>query len=141
MEMRILGPLALFGVMAVRSLGLTAQPWRPAESPPVRTPYEQLIVSTHLSFGGVGYGGFTSRGEVAFHSIMLTTNALQTFFRVLTNGTPAAQLYALCAIQERTPQTFEESARSLVMCNPKVEQMRGCFFWEERASNVINRMR
>jgi hypothetical protein len=141
MKTVILARLLQVGLMMISSLGVIAQPWRPPEPVPKKTSYEELIGTRCFAFGAGGYSGVTSRGEEAFHSIMATTNALETFSRVLTNGTPEAQLYALCAIKKQAPERFEMSASWLVTPNPKVELMRGCLFWEESASNVVQRIR
>jgi hypothetical protein len=69
------------------------------------------------------------------------SNALEVLSNVVTNGTPEAKLYALCGIRDLAPEIFEDTAKPLLISNPKVEVMRGCFFWQERASNVVARIR
>jgi hypothetical protein len=140
MKTRIIAPLLQIGLMSIWPVVVVGQLWRPDYSPE-QIAYEELISTRCFSFGGAGYGVWASIAEEAFHSIMSTTNALETFSRVLTNGTPEAQLYALCGIRKLAPENFEQSARSLLASNPNVDEMGGCFFWREAASNVIQRIR
>jgi hypothetical protein len=140
MKTRIVAALLQVGLMSIWSVGVVGQLWRPEYSPE-QIAYEELISTRCFSFGGAGYGVWGSTAELAFHSIMSTTNALETFSRVLTNGTPEAQLYALCGIRNLAPENFERSALSLLASNPKVDEAGGCFFWQEPASNVVQRIR
>ena len=139
--MGIFREIAVIGLLIFWSVNLPAQPWRPADPPPAETPYDKLVRVREFAFGGVGYGGITSPGECAFRSIIGKSNVLQVLSMVLTNGTPEAKLYALCGIRELAPAAFEDAARPLVTSNPKEDLMRGCFFWDERASKVVSRIR
>ena len=141
MKVATLKQIGFVVVAFLWSLDLPAQPLRPAEPVAPKTAYEELVHVRMFAFGPVSYGGYTSPGEIAFRSIMGTSNALQVLSRVLTNGTPEAKPYVLCGIRQLAPETFENAAKLLVTSNPKVEMMRGCFFWQERASNVVGRIR
>jgi hypothetical protein len=140
MKMGVVATLLQIGLMTIWSVGVVGQLWRPEYSPE-QIAYEELISTRFFSFGGTGYGSWASTAEDAFHSIMSASNAVETFSRVLTNGTPEAQLYALCGIRNLAPDIFEQSALSLLASNPKVDEAGGCFHWQEPASNVVQRIR
>jgi hypothetical protein len=103
--------------------------------------YEQLLSAKFFAFGGVGFAGTTPDGEVAFRTLLASTNALSFFQSAQTNENTAARLYALSGIHKLAPESFESFARPLAVANPKVMTMSGCIGMEEGASNIILRIR
>jgi hypothetical protein len=136
--MRAFKWFASLGIVAVWSIHVAAQPWRPPE---VKTPYEELLQAHTFAFGGVSYNGGTSSGEAAFRSILEQSNGLQIFSAVLTNGTPEGKLYSLCGIQQLAPERFESAAKFLMNSTTNVTVMRTCFRWREPLSNAVNSVR
>ena len=122
------------------SFGIRAQPNRPPEPPTPQQAYEQLLSVRYFAFGGVGYAGVTSEGEMAYRAIAAGTNALSLFSAALTNGNAQAKLYALCGIRQFEPSTFDALAKSLLSANPQVETLRGCIMRHEFATNVVARI-
>ena len=112
----------------------------PAGSNSVQNAYEQLLSANCFAFGGVGYAGTISPGEVAFHVVLASTNALGLFEAILSNGTGEAKMYALCGIRRLNQKAFEDSAKVLKEADPKVKTMSGCLATEEDASVVIRRI-
>jgi hypothetical protein len=106
----------------------------------VQTAHEQLLNIKCFAFGGVGYAGTTSLGEIAFRAGLESTNALELFEITLTKGTDEAKLYALCGIRSLNKKSFDTSAKALKEADAKVRTMSGCLVTEEKVSVVIKRI-
>jgi hypothetical protein len=130
----------LSALLSVIGLAIMAQPFRPPEHPTPQQAYNQLLTLKSFAFGGIGYAGLTSEGEVDYHAIAGSTNALALFSSVLTNGTAEARLYALCGIRHFAPGKFRASAEPLRSANPKVETIQSCIVHHEFATKVISRI-
>ena len=113
---------------------------RAAQAPSPEQAYQQLLSVGRFAFGGVGYAGTTSEGEIAYRAIAASTNALQLFSAALTNGNPQAKLYALCGIRGIAPREFAEHARVVMDSTPQVQTMQGCIVDREATSNVVARI-
>jgi len=66
-------------------------------------------------------------GERAVSVILGSSNALAYFEVVLTNASPAGQLYALCGIHKLAPEKFASLAAPLAVTNLTVDVMNGAF--------------
>ena len=132
--------LIFIAALSVCGLNILAQPLRRPDSPSPQQAYEQLLTVRRFAFGGVGYAGVTSQGEIAYRAIAGSTNALALFSATFTNGNAQAKLYALCGIRRFAPGTFDAHACSLIVANPQVETMSGCIVRHEFATNVVARI-
>jgi hypothetical protein len=112
----------------------------PSGSNSVQNAYAQLLNVNCFAFGGVGYAGITSPGEVAFHAVLESPNALELFEAILSSGTGEAKMYALCGVRRLNKKAFDDSAKALKEADPKVKTMSGCLATEENASVVIQRI-
>jgi hypothetical protein len=110
------------------------------DSSSVQNACEQLLNIKCFAFGGVGYAGTTSPGEIAFRAMLASTNALVLFETTLSHGTDEAKLYALCGIRRLDEKSFDASAKALKEADRKVRTMSGCLVAEEKASVVIQRI-
>jgi len=134
--MRSLLFIALFVLVLVRSFaGDTTHPESAQQA------YEQLISVKIFAFGGVGYAGITSEGELCVREIASSTNGLKMFRSALAKGTTAAQLYALCGIRRCASSEFDAAAAPVVTANRKVSTMAGCIMSEVSASNIVNHIK
>jgi hypothetical protein len=106
----------------------------------VQTAHGQLLNIKCFAFGGVGYAGTTSQGEIAFRAVLESTNALKLFEATLSKGSDEAKLYALCGIRSLNKESFNVAAKALKEADPKVTTMSGCLVTEEKASAVIQRI-
>jgi hypothetical protein len=127
--------VVLFSVERCFSSDLSSQ-----GSNSVQTAHEQLLNIKCFAFGGVGYAGTTSPGEIAFRAVLESTNALELFETTLSKGSDEAKLYALCGIRSLNKESFNAAAKSLKATNPKVTTMSGCLVTEEKVSVVIRRI-
>ena len=102
--------------------------------------YAQLLSVERFAFGGTGRAGIESEGSTAFRTIAGSTNAMNLFESILRNGKPAGQLYALAGLRKLDPDNFSHYER-LISAESKVETMHGCIVEEEKASDVVARIR
>jgi hypothetical protein len=100
----------------------------------------ELLSIKCFAFGGVGYAGTTSKGELAFRAVLTSTNALELFETILSKGTDEAKLYALCGIRSLHREAFDTAAKKLRAADPKVSTVSGCLLTEEKVSAVIQRI-
>jgi len=99
--------------------------------------YQRLIAVKLFAFGGIGIAGQTSQGELAFRAVLKSNNAVEQFRAVLSEGTDAAKLYALCGIRVLDRSAFETEAAALRRANPAVTTMSGCMIGHEKAGDVV----
>src|SRR5262245_34276007 len=85
----------------------------PGTSPEVDLACQELLEVKVFAFGGVGFAGTISEGENAFRTVAADTDAVQLFKTVLTNGTPAGRLNALCGIRRLAPKDFRSLAKNV----------------------------
>src|SRR3974390_1543813 len=107
-----------------------AQELQPRQHVPADTStaqaYQELLSVRQFAFGGVGFAGVTSRGELAFYAIAARTNDLELFSSALKNGNPQAKIYALCGIRRVAPQAFPAKAKAFRSSGVAVETASGC---------------
>jgi hypothetical protein len=81
-----------------------------------------------FAFGGVGFIGNISQGEIDFRVIQSqpTAVALASFETVYATGDSAARSYALAGIRQLDGERFKEILQSLDNSPEKVLTMEGC---------------
>lgn len=81
-----------------------------------------------FAFGGVGFIGKISQGEIDFRVIQSqpAAVALASFETVYSTGDTAAQIYALAGIRQLDRERFKEILQSLDGSQEKVFTMQGC---------------
>jgi hypothetical protein len=90
-------------------------------------PEEQLAHVTTFAFGGVGYAGITSSGELAFRGVWKSADAPRIFRDVFDKATPEGRCYALVALRRLSPDQYKVCAKAFRQNPPKhVETMNGC---------------
>lgn len=137
--MKILTFIAALVILFAVDAGYCADPLPPTTHS-VQSAYEQLLEVKFFAFGGVGYAGSTSHGELAFRAVLARTNALALFSATFSKGTDAAKLYALCGIRRLDKPSFEAAAEILKQGDPTVATMSGCMASSEKASLIIQRI-
>lgn len=90
--------------------------------------FKQMAVVNQFAFGGVGYSGATSKGEIAFRAILRQprARALADFEKLYATGNAQAKAYALAGIRDLAPMRFAALQRSLASSDITVEVMSGC---------------
>lgn len=81
-----------------------------------------------FAFGGVGYAGVTSKGEVDFRIIMSQPPkvALDAFEKLFQSDNPQTKAYALAGIRKLDKDKFNKLELSLHSTGRKVSIMEGC---------------
>ncbi len=78
--------LALFAVLEVVSLNGVAQPWRLPDPPTAQQAYSQLLTVRRFAFGGVGYAGVTSEGDIGHPKLFTVGKASAAFSLAAADG-------------------------------------------------------
>lgn len=71
------------------------------------TPAEDLAQATLFAFGGIGYGGMTSQGELDFRRVLAEPAAAAQFAWVATHGQPPARFYAMVGLHQLHRAAYE----------------------------------
>jgi hypothetical protein len=98
----------------------------------------QLSSTKVFAFGGTGYAGKISDGEIDFRAIYSQPHAiaLGQFEDLYVNGNPEAKSYALAGIRQLAPARFEALKKSLVGSSLSVITMSGCIIEEKPLTTV-----
>jgi hypothetical protein len=91
-----------------------------------------------FAFGGVGFVGKISQGEIDFRVIQSQPApvALASFETIYASGDPAAKSYALAGIRQLDRERFKEILLSLDGSQEKVFTMEGCIMERRRLMDV-----
>ncbi len=91
-----------------------------------------------FAFGGVGYAGVTSKGEIDFKFLLSQSApvALAAFEKLYANGNPQAKSYALAGIKKLNLNKYKELLVIAGTATDKVQVMRGCISFQESLQNV-----
>jgi hypothetical protein len=93
-------------------------------SPILQQAYDQLLTVQYFGFGDIqrGWGGpyLISPGEQSLRTLVESSDGWPLLRATLTNGTTAAKLYALCAVQHLAPEEFDSLAAPLARTNSMV---------------------
>jgi hypothetical protein len=95
-----------------------------------------------FAFGGVGYAGQTSAGEIDFRAVLVLPkpDALAAFERLYATGSPEAKAYALSGIRKLNPQRFQDLLAVARESKDRVAVMRGCIMTEESLRVVAKKI-
>jgi hypothetical protein len=93
-----------------------------------------------FAFGGVGFIGKISQGEIDFRAIQSqpAAVALASFETIYATGDPAAKSYALAGIRQLDGARFKELLQSLNGSQETVFTMHGCIMERHRLAEVAN---
>ena len=94
-------------------------------------------VST-FAFGGVGFSGVISKGEIDFKFVLSQSApvALAAFEKLYAQGNPQAKSYALAGIRKLNLKAYGELLAIAGASTDEVEVMRGCIITSEPLRTV-----
>jgi len=94
----------------------------------VSTSVQSMMKTSVFAFGGVGFAGKTSQGELDFRVIQSQPSAiaLNGFEKIFAGGDTEAKSYALLGIRQLDGKRFKELLQSLQGSQQKVVTMHGC---------------
>ena len=142
--MKALNCMMVLGVFFCAHLCSAASPAAPTRAKPTlegaHQAYANLLEVTFFAFGGVGLSGRISEGEEAFHTVLVSTNALSLFRKALAKGSNEAKVYALCGIHHLDKGSFDSASKALVAANPEIKTITGCLVGREKAATIVKRI-
>lgn len=96
-----------------------------------------------FAFGGVGFVGQTSKGELDFRVIAVQEKevALAAFEKLVASGNPQAVAYGLSGIRRLNPDRFKELFPDFEKSSKEVEIMRGCIISKSHLDKVAGQIR
>ena len=102
----------------------------------------RLSIVDIFAFGGVGFAGVTSKGEIDFKFVLAQpqSTALSAFEKLYATGNPQGKSYALAGIKKLAPQRFKELAATLEKSTDEVVVMRGCIRSHEALRDVAKQI-
>jgi hypothetical protein len=102
----------------------------------------RIAIAKVYAFGGIGYAGTTSEGEVDFRIVMAQPPevALDAFEKLYATDNPQTKAYALAGIRKLGKGKFEELRLSLRTSGPQVQIEEGCIISEHSLKEIADRL-
>jgi hypothetical protein len=107
---------------------------------PVDSAARRLSNVEIFAFGGVGYTGVTSKGEIDFKLVLAQPVALAAFEKLYATGNPQAKSYALSGIKKLNPSRFKDLLASVGASTDEVVVERGCIVSHESLREVAKQI-
>ena len=103
---------------------------------------KRLSSVDRFAFGGVGYAGVISKGEIDFKFVISQPRpaALTAFEKLYATGNLQGKSYALTGIKKLNPQRFKELLASAGISTDQAEVMRGCIISHESLRDVAKQI-
>lgn len=99
--------------------------------------YSTVRSARHFAIGGVGYAGVTSEEELAMRTIRDGPRAQEQLRRLLKEGTPAGQMYALFALRQLSPPDYSALAEQFSRRSTSVPTISGCSVYTQQMSEAV----
>ena len=90
-----------------------------------------------FALGGIGAAGTMSPGERALRELFQKADAAARMDRLLTNATPAGQLYALLGLRVKDRAAYQRALEKCRKIDAKVETARGCIVQHESFGDLV----
>jgi hypothetical protein len=109
---------------------------------PVNAAVTRLSQVKTFAFGGVGFAGTISKGEIDFKLIVAQpkATALNAFETLYAIGNPQGKSYALAGFKKLHPHRFNELTASMPQSSAQVVVMRGCIVSHEALRYVTKQI-
>jgi len=104
-------------------------------------PVDQLRRVESFAIGGIGIAGTTSEGERALRNLLADSEATPKLESLLTNATPAGQLYALLGLRVHDSAAYERAAKDFHRPDGEVETIGGCIISRVPFKQVLDRIK
>lgn len=88
--------------------------------------FQKLENTPLFAFGGIGFAGTTSEGELAFHEVLISQSAENDFRRLLKSGNAPAKCYALVGLRLKNRAAFDKHVKLLITSKEEVQTCSGC---------------
>jgi hypothetical protein len=90
-----------------------------------------------FALGGVGVAGSMSEGERALREVLNESGVTARFEKLLSDASPAGQLYALLGLRVRDRAAYERALQKLRTMDAKVQTARGCILQQESFGDLV----
>lgn len=105
-------------------------------------PVVDLMKVSTFAFGGVGYSGQISRGEMLFMEVWNRENRSELFRNIYKDGNNQAKAYALVGLYYCEKPEFDRIAKQVESEKAKeVECMGGCIVYRSDLKEIIKSMK
>lgn len=98
---------------------------------PTDQAYRRLLHANIFNFGGVGFGATITPEEKAFSVLLNSANKIALFQRLVSEGNPEGQLYALYGLYLEDSQLFKNAAERLKHNDGPPARWEGLIFIEK----------
>jgi hypothetical protein len=103
-----------------------------------RSDAEAVLGKTSLfALGGIGVAGTMSEGERALRELLKESDLLARLEKLVTNASPAGQLYALLGLRLRDRAAYQRALEKLRTTDAKVQTARGCVLQQESFRDLL----
>jgi hypothetical protein len=100
-------------------------------------PEATLRKTEFFALGGIGVAGSMSEGERALREVLNEPGVTVRLEKLLSDASPAGQLYALLVLRVRDRAAYERALGKLRTTNAKVQTARGCMLSEESFGDLV----
>jgi hypothetical protein len=90
-----------------------------------------------FALGGIGAAGSMSEGERALREVVKESDAAARLEKLLSDASPAGQLYALLGLRLRDRTAYERALGKLRTMDAKVQTARGCILQQESFGDLV----
>lgn len=111
--------------------------WVPSARSEQSAPDATLRKTEMFALGGIGVAGSMSEGERALREALNQPGLTARLEKLLSDASPAGQLYALLGLRVRDRAAYERALGKLRMTNAKVQTARGCILSEESFGDLV----
>jgi len=126
--MKLRGALSALAVLAL---------WVPSARSEQSAPEATLRKTDLFALGGIGVAGTMSEGERALREVLNEPGVTARLEKLLSDASPAGQLYALLGLRVRDRAAYERALGKLGTTNAKVQTARGCILSEEAFGDLV----
>lgn len=90
------------------------------------SPFQRLKAAPRFTIGPVGFAAMPAREEKAFRALLRGPKAPEQFGKLLSEATPAGQLYALLGLKLLKDPAYEKAYPRYAANEQPVSTMSGC---------------
>lgn len=90
-----------------------------------------------FALGGIGVAGSMSEGERALREILKESDVVARLEKMLSDASPAGQLYALLGLRLRDRAAYERAVQKLRTNDAKVQTARGCILQQGSFRDLV----
>lgn len=111
--------------------------WVPSARSEQPAPEVTLRKTELFALGGIGVAGSMSEGERALREVLKESDLAARLEKLLSDASPAGQLYALLGLRLRDRAAYERALQKLRTTDAKVQTARGCILQQESFRDLV----